>query len=256
MTGARTMDQPLLAIFAHPDDELFISPVLANYAKRGIDCYLAIATDGRFGIQPHTGGVAGDALAEMRTGELRRAAEVLGIHPPVQLGFEDGFGHKTSDLKKALGQYSDLYRKILQLFAEIQPGAVITFGGDGIYGHPDHVMVGNAVTSAFQGASFENDPTLHYTAVCKELVPEGLDALVLAESGTIPVFPVARRHLRVQIEVDREDLELARKSIACHESQFVAAQLDRISGLFHSDTTVYFRSWDGQGATNSLYKQR
>jgi LmbE family N-acetylglucosaminyl deacetylase len=255
MTGSKTMNKPLLAIFAHPDDELFISPVLANYAKQGIDCYLAIATDGRFGIQPHTGGVAGDALALMRTGELQRAAEVLGIHDPVQMGFEDGFGHKTSDLKIALSQFSDLYRKILALFAEIQPGAVITFGGDGIYGHPDHIVVGNAVTSAFQGASFENDVALHYTAVCKERVPEGLEALVLAESGTIPVFPVARRYLPVHIEVDPEDLVVARESMACHESQFDAAQLERISGLFHSDTTLYFRSWDGQYSPGSLYKE-
>ena len=56
------MAQPILAIFAHPDDELFVSPVLANYAKRGIDCYLAIATDGRFGIQPHAGGVGRNAI--------------------------------------------------------------------------------------------------------------------------------------------------------------------------------------------------
>lgn len=250
------MHKPLLAIFAHPDDELFISPVLANYAKRGIDCYLAIATDGRFGIQPHTGGVEGDALAEMRTGELRRAAEVLGIHEPVQLGFEDGFGHKTADLKRALGQYSELYRKILALFDEIQPGAVITFGGDGIYGHPDHLMVGNAVTSAYQGASFENDVSLHYPGVCKELIPPGLDALVLSESGTIPVFAVSRRHLPVHIEVDSEDLEIARASMACHESQFVEQQRDRVSNLFHSDTTIYFRSWDGQYSENSLYKEK
>jgi LmbE family N-acetylglucosaminyl deacetylase len=249
------MAQPILAIFAHPDDELFVSPVLANYAKRGIDCYLAIATDGRFGIQPHAGGVEGDALAEMRSGELRRAAEVLGIHAPIQLGFEDGFGHKTTDLKKALGQFSELYRRILTLFKEIQPGAVITFGGDGVYGHPDHLMVGNAVTSAFQGADFENDPSLLYPAVCNELVPKGLEALVQAESGTIPVFPVARRHLQVHIEVDAEDLESARKSMACHESQFDASQLDRISGLFHSHSTVYFRSWDGDYSPLSLYKE-
>jgi len=249
------MDKPLLAIFAHPDDELFISPVLANYAKRGIDCHLAIATDGRFGIQPHTGGVEGDALAEMRTGELHRAAKVLGIHEPVQLGFEDGFAHKNPDLRILLGLYSELYRKILELIAEIQPGVVITFGGDGIYGHPDHLMVGNAVTSAYQGTSFESNPSLHYAGVCKDLIPEGLDALVLSESGTIPVFPVARQHLPVQIEVDTEDLVLARESMACHESQFVPEQLELISSLFHRNTTVYFRSWDGQFSENSLYRE-
>ena len=140
----------LLAIFAHPDDELFISPLLANYARRGVDCHLAIATDGRFGVQPHTGGIAGDALAALRSKELRAAAAVLGIRVPIQLGFRDGFSHKTEDLGDCLDDVSSLSRKVLALFEEITPDAVITFGSDGFYGHPDHLLVGNAVSSAYQ----------------------------------------------------------------------------------------------------------
>jgi hypothetical protein len=41
-TGKRT----LLAIFAHPDDEATVSPVLAKYAAEGVTVYLAVATDG------------------------------------------------------------------------------------------------------------------------------------------------------------------------------------------------------------------
>ena len=39
----------LLAIFAHPDDEASVSPILTKYAREGVQVYLAIAADGRYG---------------------------------------------------------------------------------------------------------------------------------------------------------------------------------------------------------------
>ena len=79
----------LLAIFAHPDDEATVSPVLAKYASEGVQVYLATATDGRLGVTAHAGIAAGDALVEARTKELQCAAEKLGIHPPIQFGLHD-----------------------------------------------------------------------------------------------------------------------------------------------------------------------
>jgi LmbE family N-acetylglucosaminyl deacetylase len=53
----------LLAIFSHPDDEATVSPVLAKYAAEGVTVYLAIATDGRYGVTDHAKIPAGDSLA-------------------------------------------------------------------------------------------------------------------------------------------------------------------------------------------------
>ena len=39
--------ETLLAVFAHPDDESTVAPILARYAREGIDVHVAIATDGR-----------------------------------------------------------------------------------------------------------------------------------------------------------------------------------------------------------------
>ena len=36
----------ILAVFAHPDDETTVSPVLARYAREGAKVYLAVATKG------------------------------------------------------------------------------------------------------------------------------------------------------------------------------------------------------------------
>ncbi len=245
----------LLAIFAHPDDELFISALLANHARRGADCYLAIATDGRFGVQPHTGGIAGDALAALRTEELHAAASVLGIRTPIQLGFRDGFSHKTADLEGCLDDFSSLCRKVLALFEETTPDAVIGFGSDGFYGHPDHLFVGSAVAAAYQ--SRERGFPLYCPGLSEQQVPPALADLIRADSDArIPLFTMHESHLPVRVEVSPADLEVARRSMACHASQFEAEQRSLISGLFHSHCTLYFRRYSG-GTTvsTSLFEE-
>ena len=39
----------ILAVFAHPDDESTIAPILARYTREGAKVYLVIVTDGRYG---------------------------------------------------------------------------------------------------------------------------------------------------------------------------------------------------------------
>jgi LmbE family N-acetylglucosaminyl deacetylase len=46
----------ILAVFAHPDDETFVGPVLARYAREGVKVYLAIATKGEKGTSDPTCG--------------------------------------------------------------------------------------------------------------------------------------------------------------------------------------------------------
>src|ERR1700682_1394237 len=61
-------DRPrtLLAVFAHPDDETLVGPLLASYARRGGRVRLAIVTDGGQGVRPHAGIPAGPQLATAR----------------------------------------------------------------------------------------------------------------------------------------------------------------------------------------------
>jgi LmbE family N-acetylglucosaminyl deacetylase len=40
----------LVSVIAHPDDETFVSPILAHYARAGVLVYVVIATDGRQGV--------------------------------------------------------------------------------------------------------------------------------------------------------------------------------------------------------------
>ena len=81
----------IMAIFAHPDDETTIGPVLAKYAK-DYEVYLVVATDGSFGVTDHSGIPAGDSLVNIRIKETECACEKLGINPPHFLGAQDGMG--------------------------------------------------------------------------------------------------------------------------------------------------------------------
>jgi len=80
----------LLAIFAHPDDEGVVGPVLARYAREGVRVYLAIATKGEKGAFPHSGIPPGERLAKVRHEETICACRELGINPPIFFDLNDG----------------------------------------------------------------------------------------------------------------------------------------------------------------------
>src|SRR6266550_4817140 len=56
-------NRPVLAVFAHPDDERVVAPLLARLAREGREVHLVIATDGSKGVRPHAGIPAGPQLA-------------------------------------------------------------------------------------------------------------------------------------------------------------------------------------------------
>ena len=141
---AQTTRHTLVAVFAHPDDERIVGPLLARYAREGHEVFLVIATDGRKGVRDHAGIPAGDSLAHVRAEEARCAARQLGIHPPILLGFEDAGLASFASLE-------GLEAKVDSVLRALQPDAVISFGPEGGTGHPDHRLVGDVVTQVVQG---------------------------------------------------------------------------------------------------------
>lgn len=119
-------ERTLLAIFAHPDDEATVGPVLAKYAAEGVTVYLAIATDGRYGVTGHAKIPAGDSLASVRAEEAKCAAEKLGIQPPIMFGLHDqlrmgeGYGPVHDQL-------NTMREKVKALFTTLKPDASRTW---------------------------------------------------------------------------------------------------------------------------------
>jgi LmbE family N-acetylglucosaminyl deacetylase len=131
----------LLAILAHPDDEsLGFGGTLAKYAAEGIETYLVTATRGeagRFGLLERGDPVE---VGRVREAELRAAAAVLGIREVYVLGYPDGAVDRVPA--------GNAIRAIVSHIRRIRPDAIVTFGPDGAYGHPDHIAISQFATAA------------------------------------------------------------------------------------------------------------
>ena len=77
---AQNPTKKLVAIFAHPDDEQSVAPILVKAVEEGVEVTLVIVTDGRLGVNEYTDYVAGEGLAAIRRAEMKCAAEVLGVN--------------------------------------------------------------------------------------------------------------------------------------------------------------------------------
>lgn len=141
----------LLAVLAHPDDESFaIGGTLARYAAAGVHVGLVTATRGEASGRGSDPVVMGAA----RERELRHAARTLRVRTVRILGYQDGH--------LALTDRPMLVSRLVAILREVRPQVVITFGPDGISGHPDHVAIGEATTEAFSLAGqavYSSGPT-------------------------------------------------------------------------------------------------
>jgi LmbE family N-acetylglucosaminyl deacetylase len=151
--ASRTGSPSLLAIYAHPDDEVFHGGgMLAHLAARGVRVVLACATRGEAG-KPHKSVQPVSDLAALRTRELERSCEILGIEPPVFLGFHDSARKERQRHgdPRALANVDmlEVEASIRRVVHDVRPQVIVTFDPHGGYYHPDHVAVHRAATAAF-----------------------------------------------------------------------------------------------------------
>jgi len=233
---AQESSRTLVAIFAHPDDEQMVSPLLARYAREGADVHLVIATDGQKGVEDHAGIPAGEALATARAAEARCACEKLGIHPPVLLGLVDGDLHKTENK-------ATLLREVARLFTELKPDVVVTWGPDGVTGHTDHRMISSVVSELVQRSATDAPRQLFYAGLSTEHLGE---ISVPAAQGMLEQFAFVRdRYLPVRIAYQQEDAQAAATSLACHESQYTPEEAALMNNLARhlENGSVRLRPW-------------
>ena len=217
----------LVALLAHADDESAAGPVLARYAREGVQIFLVIASNGSAGSGSSGGylirsdsGPVGDSLVKVRAEEARCAATALGIQPPILLGFPDG---KLGDYP---GDRTLMYRLTERIAKEIErlrPDVVITWGPEGGTGHPDHRLVSNIATQLLQhGAPGMPDRLFHMY-----LPAESFRALNPQRGEPALLLPQAK-YFTVHVPFTPADFEAAKKSVACHRSQLTPEALQRL----------------------------
>jgi len=121
----------VLGVWAHPDDEAYLSAALMA-AARDVGHRVVVATA--------TGGEAGGD-GDVRLRELTQSLAAVGVSEHHHLGFEDGL---CGAVQAEVGMVA-----VLRLLRQVRPDTVLTFGPDGMTGHPDHVAVGGWVDRAW-----------------------------------------------------------------------------------------------------------
>ena len=155
-----------LLVWAHPDDETYLSGGLAASLVTCGQCVVTVtATRGELGGADTTPAVR-TQTAELRTAELDRALALLGVVEHHWLGYEDG-GCADADPEPAV-------RRLVELIDKVRPDTVVTFGPDGFTGHPDHRTVSRWVDRALD-RSRVSPRLLHAVATEQDRVDTGLD---------------------------------------------------------------------------------
>ena len=194
-------DRPgLLAVFAHPDDEAFHpGGTLALLARRGVRVQVLTATRGHAGSCGAPLLCSPEELPAVRERELRCACAALGIEPPILLDYQDGQLSQTDP--------GEIVSEILAVIRELCPQIVLTYGPDGISGHPDHVAIGRFATEAFHRAG---DVVSLYTIA----VPRSLaETLSMTQIHAVPDETIT-------VSVDVSSVwETKMAAICCHRTQ-------------------------------------
>jgi LmbE family N-acetylglucosaminyl deacetylase len=198
----------LLGVWAHPDDEAYLSAgLMATFRRRGDRVVVVTATAGELGTSdpelwpPHR-------LARLRREELRASLATLGVHELRMLDHPDG-GCAAVDGTDQIARVID----------EIRPDLIVTFGPDGMTGHPDHRAVSRWTTDAWAAL---NSPTeLWYATLTDDFHatwgPTNDSIGLWADQPAPPRMPADE--LSCNLVLDDELLDVKNAALRAHASQ-------------------------------------
>ncbi|MBY6038128.1 bacillithiol biosynthesis deacetylase BshB2 [Fictibacillus nanhaiensis] len=154
------MNNHLLVIFPHPDDEAFgVSGTIAQHTKKGLPVTYVCLTLGQMGRNMGNPPFATrESLPLIRLKELEDACEAVGITDLRRFGLRD----KTIEFEDE----KVLAERFLTVIKEVNPATLITFY-PGYSVHPDHEATGRAVVRAVQSLPENERPELLCVAFAK-----------------------------------------------------------------------------------------
>ncbi len=180
-----------------------------------------------------------ETLPQVREGELRCAADALGIPAPIFLDYRDSGMDGTDDNQhpKAFmnADAADVVARLVGIIRDVQPNVVLTFDETGGYGHPDHIAIWRHTHAAVEAASdpdFQSPgdpwqveriayavfPHSFFIRMREKLVELGEDTSELDAFSERGIgFPDDQIHAIIDVSdaVDRKF-----EAIGCHKTQF------------------------------------
>jgi len=191
----------ILCVQPHPDDaDISMGATVAKLSELGVKVFYLTVTDGSAGSQDES--LIGQRLKEIREKEQEKAAETLGVHELIWLGFED------------LGEYTveQVRSKVVEQIRKIRPDMVFTVDPFLPYEvHPDHIKCGFA---ACQASSLYRLPKLH---------PGNSDHQLRAVGLFNTAYP------NTFYEVEQRHIERKLFALSRHKSQFDENSLKMLS---------------------------
>ena len=201
----------LLLVMAHPDDESMGSGGLVlRHTRAGIPTYLICATYGEAGWTGKPAGAKKEDLPEIRAKELEEAAAALAIDGVELWDYPDG-GVSAAD-------HPQISQRITEQIVKLRPRAVVGWGPDGGYGHPDHIWIGACADAAIVALDEAERPALYHLAVDQPLAEFYREAMRLgASNGGLALQP--QDSIDIVIELNADEVMMKLRAIDCHQSQ-------------------------------------
>jgi LmbE family N-acetylglucosaminyl deacetylase len=232
----------IMGIWAHPDDDIYLSSgLMVAGVRSGGRVVDVTATRGEGGSMDEDRWPSA-TMGEVRTAELLRSLEILGVR---EHRFLDG--PVDVDMHTPLdGSGAAQVRAIVE---EVRPDTVLTFGPDGMTGHRGHVDVCRWATEAFHAVA-PAGARLYYATQTPDMAEEWLPKLEpfnIFLPGTPPVTP--RDECAIALDLPEDVLDLKVAAIEAHVSQ-----IEGLLGVFGRDgfrrfmAGEYFRLAAEQGA--------
>lgn len=212
--------QTVLAVFAHPDDETWVSGTLARLVAKGFEVIPVYVTSGDAGKDRTGAGLKGKVLADAREVEALDAAKALGLSMPRFLRYPDG--QVKSDSVKIEAQLDRLVDKH-------QPQLVVTFDLGGVTGHFDHIAIGQITTKVTKGEAV-------YFAVSQSRAEQL--AHYAAQQGVPYKIAKPAANGDISLTIDVADYAKNRiEAMAAHSTQFPAVMVKAFSGFVTNVST-------------------
>lgn len=191
----KALKKTVVAIFAHPDDEAFGPSGTLTILSKTYNAYLLCATRGE-------AGGSHPRLAQIRSAELKKSAQIIGIKKVYFLGFTDG------SLSNSL--YHILAKKIEYCLKKLKPEIVMTSEPRGVSGHIDHITVSMATSYVCQKMPFVKTVLYH----CLRYED------TLNEKKYFIYFPPGYKKEEIDKTVDISKVwEIKLKAMMAHQSQ-------------------------------------
>lgn len=203
-----TTGRRLLLVHAHPDDEsIGNGATMARYAAEGAQVTLVTCTLGEGGevIPPelaHLTADRDDTLGPHRIGELTEAMRALGVTDFRFLGgpgrYRDSgmMGVPDNDVPGCFwrAEVDEAAAHLVAVIRETRPQVLVTYDGNGGYGHPDHIQAHRVAMRAHELAAearFRPDlgPAWHIAKVYWNRMPRTVVETALAKTAARGAFP-------------------------------------------------------------------